>query len=172
VGLFWQGIVRAFDLVFSFEKCHASPLYSRSLCGSPCARKLDRAVSRFQKDIARRTGLDVSRAGFLDDGGGTQIKVTFEGKTQTLHALWDTGILATEHRERWQSYLTKRLAQMTAQHGGYARAVGQRVASTDDRIRLPHTRITRDKRCLCGACPSHSSQASGASRCPVGVVAE
>ena len=34
--------------------------------------------------------------GFLDDMGGTKIKVTFEGKAQTLHALWDAGILQTE----------------------------------------------------------------------------
>ena len=34
--------------------------------------------------------------GFLDDVGGTKTKVTFEGKTQTLHELWDTGIPQTE----------------------------------------------------------------------------
>src|SRR5262244_1031365 len=34
--------------------------------------------------------------GFLDDVGGTKTKVTFEGKTQTLHELWDTGMLETE----------------------------------------------------------------------------
>src|SRR5215475_10391323 len=34
--------------------------------------------------------------GFLDDLGGTKTKVTFEGKTQTLHELWDTGMLETE----------------------------------------------------------------------------
>ena len=34
--------------------------------------------------------------GFLDDMGGTKVKVTFEGKAQNLHELWDTGILQTE----------------------------------------------------------------------------
>ena len=34
--------------------------------------------------------------GFLDDLGGTKTKVTFEGKAQTLHELWDTGMLGTE----------------------------------------------------------------------------
>ena len=34
--------------------------------------------------------------GFLDDLGGTTTKVTFNGKEQTLHELWDSGILATE----------------------------------------------------------------------------
>jgi len=34
--------------------------------------------------------------GFLDDVGGTKTRVTFEGKTQTLHELWDSGILQTE----------------------------------------------------------------------------
>jgi len=34
--------------------------------------------------------------GFLDDLGGT--KVTFQGKAQTLHELWDSGILDTENR--------------------------------------------------------------------------
>ena len=31
-----------------------------------------------------------------DDLGGTKTKVTFNGKEQTLHELWDSGILATE----------------------------------------------------------------------------
>jgi hypothetical protein len=35
--------------------------------------------------------------GFLDDLGGTKTKVTFEGKAQTLHELWDTGMLETEN---------------------------------------------------------------------------
>ena len=35
--------------------------------------------------------------GFLDDLGGTKTKVTFQGKTQTLHELWDTGMLETEN---------------------------------------------------------------------------
>ena len=35
--------------------------------------------------------------GFLDDVGGTKTKVTFRGKTQTLHELWDTGMLDTEN---------------------------------------------------------------------------
>src|SRR5215831_7987625 len=30
--------------------------------------------------------------GFLDDVGGTKTKVTLQGKTQTLHELWDTGM--------------------------------------------------------------------------------
>ena len=34
--------------------------------------------------------------GFLDDLGGTKTKVTFQGKTQTLHELWDSGMLETE----------------------------------------------------------------------------
>src|SRR5262244_3862303 len=34
--------------------------------------------------------------GFLDDVGGTKTKVTFQGKVQTLHELWDTGMLETE----------------------------------------------------------------------------
>jgi len=34
--------------------------------------------------------------GFLDDMGGTKIKIVFEGKAQNLHELWDTGILQTE----------------------------------------------------------------------------
>ena len=34
--------------------------------------------------------------GFLDDLSGTKTKVTFRGKEQTLHELWDTGILVTE----------------------------------------------------------------------------
>ena len=34
--------------------------------------------------------------GFLDDLGGTKTKVTFKGKAQTLHELWDTGMLETE----------------------------------------------------------------------------
>jgi S1/P1 Nuclease len=47
--------------------------------------------------------------GFLDDLGGTKTKVTFQGKTQTLHELWDAGMLDTEneHRKQWRSYLTK-----------------------------------------------------------------
>src|SRR5215831_6187931 len=35
--------------------------------------------------------------GFLDDAGGTKTKVTFQGKTQTLHELWDSGMLDTEN---------------------------------------------------------------------------
>src|SRR5215470_5545355 len=35
--------------------------------------------------------------GFLDDVGGTKTKVTFQGKAQTLHALWDEGMLDTEN---------------------------------------------------------------------------
>jgi nuclease S1 len=35
--------------------------------------------------------------GFLDDLGGTKTKVTFHGKTQTLHELWDSGMLETEN---------------------------------------------------------------------------
>ena len=35
--------------------------------------------------------------GFLDDLGGTKTKVTFQGKAQTLHALWDAGMLDTEN---------------------------------------------------------------------------
>jgi hypothetical protein len=35
--------------------------------------------------------------GFLDDLGGTKTKVTFQGKAQTLHELWDTGMLDTEN---------------------------------------------------------------------------
>lgn len=34
--------------------------------------------------------------GFLDDAGGTVTEVTLEGKTQTLHELWDDGMLQTE----------------------------------------------------------------------------
>jgi len=34
--------------------------------------------------------------GFLDDLGGTKTKVMFQGKAQTLHELWDTGMLETE----------------------------------------------------------------------------
>ncbi len=34
--------------------------------------------------------------GFLDDLGGTKTKITFQGEEQTLHQLWDSGILATE----------------------------------------------------------------------------
>jgi S1/P1 Nuclease len=34
--------------------------------------------------------------GFLDDPGGTKTKVTFQGKEQTLHELWDSGMLNTE----------------------------------------------------------------------------
>src|SRR5215470_900517 len=34
--------------------------------------------------------------GFLDDVGGTKTKVTYQGKAQTLHELWDTGMLDTE----------------------------------------------------------------------------
>src|SRR5215475_5545721 len=34
--------------------------------------------------------------GFLYDVGGTKTKVTFQGKAQTLHELWDTGMLETE----------------------------------------------------------------------------
>src|SRR5215472_15935165 len=34
--------------------------------------------------------------GFLDDVGGTKTKVTLQGKAQTLHELWDTGMLETE----------------------------------------------------------------------------
>ena len=35
--------------------------------------------------------------GFLDDLGGTKTKVTFQGKAQTLHELWDSGMLNTEN---------------------------------------------------------------------------
>ena len=35
--------------------------------------------------------------GFLDDVGGTKTKVTFQGKAQTLHELWDSGMLDTEN---------------------------------------------------------------------------
>jgi len=35
--------------------------------------------------------------GFLDDLGGTKTKVTFRGKAQTLHELWDSGMLDTEN---------------------------------------------------------------------------
>jgi len=35
--------------------------------------------------------------GFLDDLGRTKTKITFEGKEQTLHELWDSGMLGTEH---------------------------------------------------------------------------
>jgi hypothetical protein len=35
--------------------------------------------------------------GFLDDLGGTKTKVTFNGKEQTLHELWDSGIVNTEN---------------------------------------------------------------------------
>jgi nuclease S1 len=55
--------------------------------------------------------------GFLDDMGVTKVKVTFEGKAQTLHELWDTGILQTET--------------------GSARAIAKRLdqeCSADDRI--------------------------------------
>ena len=34
--------------------------------------------------------------GFLDDVGGTKTKVTFQGKVQTLHELWDSGMLDPE----------------------------------------------------------------------------
>ena len=34
--------------------------------------------------------------GFTDDRGGMTTKVTFEGKEQLLHELWDTGLLDTE----------------------------------------------------------------------------
>jgi len=34
--------------------------------------------------------------GFLDDVGGTKTKVTFQVKVQTLHELWDGGMLDTE----------------------------------------------------------------------------
>ena len=34
--------------------------------------------------------------GFLDDLGRTKTRVTFQGKAQTLHELWDAGMLATE----------------------------------------------------------------------------
>ena len=34
--------------------------------------------------------------GFLDDAGGTKTVVTFRGKQQKLHQLWDTGILESE----------------------------------------------------------------------------
>jgi hypothetical protein len=35
--------------------------------------------------------------GLLDDLGGTKTKVTFQGKEQTLHELWDAGMLETEN---------------------------------------------------------------------------
>ena len=34
---------------------------------------------------------------FLDDLGRTKTRVTFQGKAQTLHELWDAGMLATEN---------------------------------------------------------------------------
>jgi len=34
--------------------------------------------------------------GFLDDVGGTKTKVTFQGKVQTLHELWDSRMLDPE----------------------------------------------------------------------------
>jgi hypothetical protein len=34
--------------------------------------------------------------GFLDDLGGTKTKVTFQGKEQTLHELWDSSIVDQE----------------------------------------------------------------------------
>ena len=34
--------------------------------------------------------------GFLDDLGGTKTKITFRGKEQTLHVLWDSGIVDLE----------------------------------------------------------------------------
>jgi S1/P1 Nuclease len=53
--------------------------------------------------------------GFLDDIGGTKTKVTLEGKTQTLHELWDTGILETEKGTAlaMANILMKRLTQTT-----------------------------------------------------------
>ena len=55
--------------------------------------------------------------GFFDDLGGAKTKVMFEGKTQTLHELWDAGMLDTENgqRERWQDYLMKSVTRTTAQ---------------------------------------------------------
>jgi nuclease S1 len=32
--------------------------------------------------------------GILDDAGGTKTKVTFEGRVQPLHELWEAGILS------------------------------------------------------------------------------
>jgi hypothetical protein len=34
--------------------------------------------------------------GFLDDAGGTKTIITFRGKQQKLHQLWDAGILNTQ----------------------------------------------------------------------------
>jgi S1/P1 Nuclease len=53
--------------------------------------------------------------GFLDDIGGTKTKVTLKGKTQTLHELWDTGILETEKGTAlaMANILMKRLTQTT-----------------------------------------------------------
>ena len=62
--------------------------------------------------------------GFLDDVGGTKTKITFEGKAQTLHELWDTGILETEK--------------------GTARAIAKRLdeeCSPDDRMACKQARL-------------------------------
>jgi len=45
--------------------------------------------------------------GFKDDLGGTTTKVSFRGKEQTLHEVWDTGILETENGSAKQ--IAKRL---------------------------------------------------------------
>jgi S1/P1 Nuclease len=34
--------------------------------------------------------------GFTDELGGTKLQVSFQGKEQTLHELWDTGLIETE----------------------------------------------------------------------------
>jgi S1/P1 Nuclease len=34
--------------------------------------------------------------GFTDELGGTKLQVSFQGKQQTLHELWDTGLIETE----------------------------------------------------------------------------
>jgi hypothetical protein len=34
--------------------------------------------------------------GFTDELGGTKLHVSFQGKEQTLHELWDTGLIETE----------------------------------------------------------------------------
>ena len=57
--------------------------------------------------------------GFLDDLGGTKTKVTFQGKAQTLHALWDAGMLETENRTlRAMAKLLNEECDRTAWQGG------------------------------------------------------
>ena len=49
---------------------------------------------------------------FTDELGGTKLQVSFQGKEQTLHELWDTGLIETEKGSA--SEIAKRLDEQVS----------------------------------------------------------